>query len=115
MNEFARKFQQKFVDPQVRAIRSSVLGYVTYVDRVNQKCNVVLIEKDGMRRRKNNLDFPAPNRGLEVQELKVGDTVEVAYRNNNYKHSYILRIHEDYAPDKDIESGQFLPDSTDLF
>lgn len=115
MNQFAKRFKQEIINPEMRKIKSSALGYVTYVDRLNQTANVLMIEKDGTKRRKNDLAFPAPNRGLEVQELKVGDTVEIGYRNNNYKRTYIIRIHEDYAPEKNIENGQQLPFSTDLF
>lgn len=114
LSEILKKIKRQIVDPAVKDIRNSAYGYVTEVDFQSKTCNVILIEKDGTRRRKNNLSFDT-GRGLQNQSLKPGDTVEVGYRNNNFKHSYIIRIHEQNAPDIRTTKGQDLPGFTNLF
>ena len=114
MSQLLNKIKRQIVDPALAEIKSSTYGYVTEVNFQSKTCNVIMIEKDGSRRRKNNLSFDT-GRGLQGQSLKPGDTVEIGYRNNNYKHSYIIRIHEQAQPDINTIKGQDLPEFTNLF
>lgn len=114
MNDLARRMKQKLVDPALKELKTSTLAHVTEVNWQNKTCNVLIVEKDGNRIRKNNLSFDT-GRGIESMYLQVGDTVEIGYRNNNFKHCYIIRIHEQSVTPSNASYGQDLPNYTNLF
>lgn|SRR5699024_223264 len=113
MNDIMKNLKRQLVDPAMKQIKSSALGYVVEVNEQLQTANVIIMEKDGQRRRKNNLSFDT-GRGIQSKYLEVGDTVEIGYRNNSYKHSYIVRVHEKYVSDTSASLGQDLPNYMDL-
>lgn|SRR5574344_1521144 len=114
MSDILNRIKHKIVDPAIQNIKTSALAYVVEVNDADKTANVIVMERDGSKRRKNNLSFDT-GRGLESGYLKVGDTVEIGYRNNNYKHSYIIRIYEQAPSDSTTTKGQDLPYYTNLF
>lgn len=114
MTELLNKLQKKLVDPAVKGIKNSALGYVMEVNDINKTANVIVLEKDGTRRRKNNLSFDT-GRGMQMKNLQPGDTVEIGYRNNEVAHSYIVRVHEPYPTTSFVSNGQDLPRFTNLY
>lgn len=115
MNEIMKNIKRTIVDPEIKNIKTSTIGYVTAINESKQTADVLMIERDGNKRRKNNLSFPRTANGLITQSLKSGDKVEIGYRNSNFNSSYIIRLYEKNSNEKKINHGQQLPDFVDLF
>lgn len=115
LSDILRRIKRQIVDPEIKQIKGSTVGYVTAVNLNNQTADILLIERDGTRRRRSGLPFPQTGSGVIQQALKPGDRVEVAYRNSNYQSIYIARLNRDDSHQRHIADGQGLPRSTDLF
>lgn len=115
MNDILKRIKQTVVDPALQDIKTSTVGYVTAVDYEKQTADVLLIERDGTRRRRNGLAFPKVGAGLLPQSLKPGDRVEVGYRNSQYHSTYISQLYRSGGEELSASYGQELPFSTDLF
>lgn len=114
MNQILKNIQNQVVNPAIRNIKTSALAYVVEVNDLDKTCNVIIMENDGRKVRKNNLSYDT-GRGLQMNHPKPGDTVEIGYRNNNFNHSYIIRIHEEQPTSSESSLGQDLPNYTTLF
>lgn len=114
MNEILKNIKRVIVDPAIQEIKSSTIGYITAIDHENQTVDVVLVEKDGMKRRRNGLSLPKNGSGLIEQTPKPGDRVEVGYRNSQYTSIYIISVYKTNKINEPLD-GQLLPRSMDLF
>ena len=114
MSSLLNKLEKQVIQPALASIKSSALGYVMEVNDLNKTANVIIMEKDGTKRRKNNLSFESAI-GIQNQNLKPGDTVEIGYRNNEASHSYIIRVHQSAPAKPFVVNGQNLPNFTNLY
>lgn len=114
MNDILKNIKRAIVDPAIQEIKSSTVGYITAIDYKNQAVDILLVEKDGMKRRRNGLSLPKNGSGLIEQPPKPGDRVEVGYRNSHYTSIYIISVYKNDHPSEKLK-GQSLPRSMDLF
>lgn len=117
MNPTLKKIKETVVDPEIRAIRNTAIGYITAVYYSSRTCDVVYVDKDNAKRSKNGLPFPKDGDGVFTQSLQSGDKVELAFRNQKKDNMYISTVYkrQQSRADLSLTQGQDLPLSTDLF
>ena len=117
MNPTLERIKKQIVDPEISKIKNAVVGYVAAVYYATRTCDIVYIDNDGARKTKKNVAFPKDGDGLFTQSLKPGDRVELAYRNQSMHNLYISAVYKKNktTADMNIQYGQDLPFSTDLF
>ena len=117
MNPTLKKIKENIVDPEIRNIRNTAIGYITAVYYEKRTCDVVYIDKDNANRVKKDIPFPKDGDGVFTQSLEAGDKVELAFRNQTRNAMYISSVYKKRQTRSDfaLENGQDLPLSTDLF
>lgn len=117
MNPTLKKIKNQIVDPEIQALKHTVLGYVAAVYYEKRVCDVVYFDSDGAQRKIKFLKMPENGSGLFNQSLLVGDKVELSFRNKSNQNMYISKTYKSTAKESDfrVEKGQDLPNYTNLF
>ena len=117
MNPTLKKIKEIVVDPEIRNLRNTTLGFVTAVYYENRTCDVTFVDRDNSKRTKLGLPFPKDGDGVFTQTLEAGDKVELAFRNQTKNSMYISTVYKRQKRQSDLflKDGQDLPLSTDLF
>lgn len=70
MNPTLKKIKENIVDPEIRNIRNTAIGYITAVYYEKRTCDVVYIDKDNAKRVKKDIPFLKDGDGVFSQSLR---------------------------------------------
>lgn len=117
MNPTLRKIKQQIVDPEIQAIKHTVLGYIAATYYEDRRCDVVYFDNDGAQRKIKRMHMPENGSGLFDQALLPGDRVELSFRNKSSQNMYISKVYKFTNKKNDfrLTKGQDLPNYTGLF
>lgn len=117
MNQLQANILKELVNPAIRKIKKTVVGYIAVVYLKERKIDVYYKDMDGATRLASKLDFPKYGDGVFTEGLKAGDIVELSYRNQAQNDVFVTQVIKRNQSEKDfsLTKGSKLPKSVDLY
>lgn len=117
MNPTLKKIKRQIVDPEISALKTTVLGHVAAVYYTSRRCDVVYFDNDGSEQKIKKIQMPKNGHGVFEQSLMPGDKVELSFRNKSNQNMFISKVYKTIQEREDfnVSKGQSLPGYTGLF